>query len=97
MRTYELMLILQPEIEEENLDAFVDRVQQVMLDNGGQVLKLEPMGLRELAYPIRKRQQGHYVLIQASLERPAILEVERTLKLSEDVLRYLLVRTDESN
>ena len=90
------MFILQPEIEEEDLNALVDRIQQVMIDNGGQVSKPEPMGKRGLAYPIKKYRQGHYVLMQADLERAAILEVERALKLSEDVIRYLLVRLDGS-
>ena len=96
MRTYELIFIARPELEEEALTALVGRVRQIMEDNGGQVKKAEPMGRRRLAYPIKKRTHGQYVLIHAGLDRTAISELERSLKLSEDVLRYLLVRLEET-
>lgn len=96
MRTYELVFIAQPDLDEEHLNALVEHVQQVITTHGGQVVKLEQMGRRKLAYPIKKRREGHYVLIHAGLERPAIAELERDLKLSEDVLRYLLFRLDEA-
>lgn len=95
MRTYELMFIVRPEVEEEALTAIVDRVQQIMTANAGEVQKVDHMGRRRLAYPIKKYKDGHYVLIQAGLEQPAITAVERDLKLSEDVIRHLLIRVDE--
>ena len=95
MRTYELVFIAQPELDEEKLNALVERVQQTIVNHGGQVVKIEHMGRRRLAHIIRKRKEGHYVLIQAALERVAISELERSLRLSEDVLRYMLVRLDE--
>ena len=94
-RTYELVFIVQPELEEDGLNALVDRIQQVMIDNGGQVQKVEHMGRRKLAYAIDKRTEGYYVLIHSSLDGAAIGELERSLRLSEDVLRHLLVRLDE--
>jgi len=95
LRTYELLFIAQPALDEEGLNALVTRVQQIMTDQGGQVVHVEQMGRRKLAYPVRKRKEGSYVLIHANLERAAIAELERSLKLSEDVLRYILVRLDE--
>jgi ribosomal protein S6 len=94
LRTYELVLIAQPELDVEGLDALVDSIQQVIADNGGEVMKVERMGKRKLAYSIEKHFEGHYVLLHTALERPIMLELERRLKLSEDVLRYLLVRLD---
>jgi len=96
LRTYELVFIAQPDLEEEALNTLVDGVQQVMIDNGGEVQKVEHMGRRKLAYAIDKRTEGHYVLIHASLDQTAIVELERSLKLSEDVIRHLLVRLDET-
>jgi len=96
LRTYELIFIAQPELEQEALSALADRLRQVMEDNGGQVKKVEQMGRRRLAYPIKKRTHGQYVLIHASLDRTAISELERSLKLSEEVLRHLLVRLEET-
>lgn len=95
LRTYELVFIAQPEMEEEDLTALVDSVRQIITDTGGQVVKVEHMGKRRLAYSIKKRQEGHYVLVHAEFERATMLELERRLGLSEDVLRHILVRLDE--
>jgi small subunit ribosomal protein S6 len=95
LRNYELVLIAQHGLDEEALNGLTSRIQQVMLDHGGQVASVEQLGRRKLAYPIKKRREGYYVLIKAGLERAAIAELERNLKLSEDVLRYMLVLTDE--
>ena len=95
LRTYELIFIAQPDLDEEHLNALVEHVQQTITTHGGQLVKTEPLGRRKLAYPIKKRREGHYVLIHAGLELATIAELERDLKLSEDVLRYLLVRLDE--
>ena len=96
MRTYELVFIAQPDLEEDGLNALVERVQQVTVENGGEIQKTEHMGRRRLAYPIDKRTEGHYVLVHASLELTAIRELERSLRLSEDVLRHMLVRLEET-
>lgn len=95
LRTYELVFVAQPELDEERLNALVERIQQTITTHGGQLVKTESLGRRKLAYPIKKRREGHYVLIHAGLETATIAELERELKLSEDVLRYLLVRLDE--
>lgn len=95
MRTYELVVILQPNLDEEELDAAVGTLRQVVVDNGGEIVRIESMGRRRLAYEIRKHSEGHYVLMYLNMERPTILEVERRLKLSDDVIRYLLVRMEE--
>ncbi len=95
MRSYELVFITQPNLDEDGLTAVVERVKEAMTSNGGEVVKAEHMGKRRLAYPIDKYREGTYVLMQANLDRPAITAAERTLQLSEDVLRHLLVRLDE--
>ena len=95
MRTYELLAIVQPDLEEKALNAVVDSIKQVMLDNGGEILFAEVLGKRRFAYVIKRRLDGFYVLVQANLEPAALIELERMLKLSEDVLRHLLVRMDE--
>lgn len=95
MRTYELLFVMQPDLDEEGLNALVEQLQQVMVANGGQVVKTEHWGRRKLAYPIEKRREGYYVLVHAQLEQKAIAELERAIKLSDDVLRHLMVRLDE--
>ena len=96
MRTYELVFIVQPDLDEEGLDAFVEQSQQVITENGGEVVKVDRMGKRRLAHPIRHLKDGYYVLMHVKLDRLAMAELERMLKLSENVLRYLLVRLDEA-
>ena len=96
MRTYELMFILQPDLDQEGLKAAAEQVQQVITDNGGEILRVEQMGRRRLAYPIRHHDAGHYVLLHAEMERAAILEMERHIKLSEGILRHLLVRLEDA-
>lgn len=95
LRTYELMMIAKAELDEEGLAAVTERVQQVITANGGEIVQVETMGRRKLAYPIQRHREGHYVLIHAAMERETIRELERSLRLSEDVFRHLLVRLDE--
>jgi len=96
LRKYELMFIMQPGMAEEALVSFLEHLQQVVTEHGGEVIKMDRMGLRKLAYSIGKHQQGHYVLIQAALSQEAMIEFERALKISEDLLRYLFTRLEEA-
>jgi small subunit ribosomal protein S6 len=96
LRKYELMFIMQPGMEEEALASFVESLQQVVTGHGGEVIKVDRMGLHKLAYPINRHQQGHYVLMQAGLSQEAMVELERALRLSENMLRYLLTRPPEA-
>ncbi len=95
MRQYELTYIVHPQVGSEGLTAVMDEVKGLVESNGGTVHKVEPWGLRRLAYPIRKVREGQYVLMEFSLDARGVAEVDRALKLKEPVLRYLIVRTDE--
>lgn len=92
MREYELTYIVHPRVDQEGLAAVMDEVKKLVESNGGTVRKVEPRGLRRLAYPIRKVQEGHYVFMQFGLEATGVAEIERALKLKESVLRHLIVR-----
>ncbi|UCC88904.1 MAG: 30S ribosomal protein S6 [Anaerolineales bacterium] len=95
MRNYELGFILHPQVEQPDVTQVVDRVGQYVTAGGGEVASVDVWGRRELAYPIRKQQEGTYVFLQAQLDPQAVDELERNLKLDEQVLRYLLLRLDE--
>ncbi len=95
MRDYELVMIVSPEVGDEGLSATVERVQQFILERGGQVKQVEPWGRRRLAYPISHHQEGNYVVAQISLEPQAVPALENSLKLSEDVIRHLVVKLEE--
>ncbi len=96
MRSYEFMLVVDPRVPDEEVTTLVDEYQQMLVAGGGQVLKVDHWGRRRLAYPIRKLNEGKYVLVYFSLdgEHNPIPEVERRLNQNDKVLRYLAVRTD---
>ncbi|MCS7282238.1 MAG: 30S ribosomal protein S6 [Anaerolineae bacterium] len=95
MRRYELTYIVHPQVDQAGLEAVIADVRNLVESNGGVVHKVEPWGLRRLAYPIRKVREGYYVLMDIGLNAPKVAELERALKLREPILRYLFVRTDE--
>ena len=95
IRSYELYFIVYPEADEEELTATIDKITETITAHGGEVTEVNSKGKRKLAYPIRKFKEGYDVVMQTLLEFEGIQELERSLKLSEPVIRYLLVRTDE--
>ena len=95
MRSYEFMYIVSPEVEQEDLETVTTRVGQMIIEGGGEVLRLEAWGRRRLAYPIQKFREGHYVVAHVQLEPGAIVELQAKLGLTEEVIRYLLVRAEE--
>jgi small subunit ribosomal protein S6 len=93
-RDYELAFILNPEVSEEQTRAILDRIDQIVATYGGQVVKVNQWGRRRLAYPIERNRDGIYVFIDMILATRTIPELERTLKVSEEVLRHMLKRRD---
>ncbi len=94
MRSYELGFILHPQVEQADVTQAVERVGQYVTAGGGEVASVDVWGRREFAYPIRKQQDGTYVFLQAQLDPQALEELERNLKLDEEILRYLLLRLE---
>jgi small subunit ribosomal protein S6 len=95
LSTYELMYIVSPELEEEDLQALVARVSQMVTDGGGQVLRLESWGRKRLAYQIRRFREGHYILAYLELDPGAVSQLRARFGLTEEIIRYLLLRADE--
>jgi len=95
MRKYELALIIRPNVEEEGQQAIVDRLSGMVTGQGGQIEKVETWGRRRLAYPIKKVNEGIYYFIQGQFPTSVLPELDRTIKLTEDILRHMVVRMDE--
>jgi small subunit ribosomal protein S6 len=89
------MLVLNPNLEEEALDSRVGKVQELITDRGGEIVKTEKWGKRKLAYEIAEFTEGFYVVMTFQAESAVAAELERVLKITDDVIRHLLVRTDE--
>lgn len=95
LRDYEMMFILNPMLDEETTKAAMDRVSTLVTSNGGEVSKMDPWGKRRLAYPIKHFRDGQYVLMQFKMDPAAVVQFERSLQITDDVLRDLIVRLDE--
>ncbi len=95
MPLYESVFIARQDIAAPQAEALADTFTSIIDAQGGKVTKRENWGLRNLAYKIKKNRKGHYVLLNIDAPPAAILEMERNMRIHEDVLRYLTVRVDE--
>jgi small subunit ribosomal protein S6 len=91
---YEVALIIRPEVEEESQEAIIERLSQVLTADGGKVVNVDKWGRRRLAYPINKISEGIYYFIQGQFSASVLPELERNIRLSEDILRHMVLRTD---
>jgi small subunit ribosomal protein S6 len=94
MRRYELMLVLRPDVADDKSQAIVDRTTRGIVSAGGQIVKVAPWGRRRLAYPIDRHREGSYHIILFEAPSDAIVELEHTLLITEEVLRHLITRVD---
>jgi small subunit ribosomal protein S6 len=94
-RTYELMFIVRPDMTDEDLDKLISMLQSVVPASGGAVQKVEKMGKRRLAYTVRRFNDGIYVLMVVEGGGAVIHELERRLRVTEPVIKFLTVRIDE--
>jgi small subunit ribosomal protein S6 len=92
MPTYETMLVLDPEMSKEQIDGLVEKLKQFLGDRGAEVLKVEEWGVNALAYEIKKKDKGYYLLLYFNGDVALVAEMEKTLRLMEEVLRYLIVK-----
>ncbi len=91
MRQYELMCIFEPDLDETALNGMIEKIKGWVAERGGSIEKVDVWGRRKLAYPIRKKNEGQYVLFNLKLAPSATAELERTLRYQEAVMRHLLI------
>lgn len=95
MALYETVFIARPDISSKDVDDLVAQFSGILKDKGGNVVKTEYWGLRNLAYRVNKNRRGHYALLGVDAPADALKEMERNIRLSPDVLRYMSVKVDE--
>jgi small subunit ribosomal protein S6 len=95
MPYYESVFIARQDISGTQVDSLTESLTNIIQEGGGQVTKKEFWGLRNLAYKIKKNRKGHFVLLNIDGPSDAVLEMERNMRINEDVIRYLTVRVDE--
>jgi small subunit ribosomal protein S6 len=94
-RTYEVMYIIDPETDDEKIGKLNDAVGKLIAKEGGEVIRMDDIGMRDLAYPIQKKNEGHYVLFEINGSGQEIAELERRMRVNDMILRYITVRVDE--
>jgi small subunit ribosomal protein S6 len=94
MRRYELMLVLRPDAPDDRIQAVLDRTTRQITTDGGQIVKVAPWGRRRLAYPIDRYREGSYHIVLFEAPATAIVELERGLLITEEILRHLVTRIE---
>jgi small subunit ribosomal protein S6 len=94
MRRYELMLVLRPDIADDRSQAIIDRTTRQITASGGQIVKVAPWGRRRLAYPIDRHREGSYHIVIFEAPADSIAELERSLLITEELLRHLVTRVE---
>ena len=95
MSLYECVFIARQDVSAAQVDILTEAFQNVIIESGGSIGKVENWGLRTIAYKIKKNRKGHYVLMNIVSHSDAVLEMERQMRINEDILRYLTLRVDE--
>ncbi len=91
MRAYELMYIVKPEFDEEQLATVTDKYANLITNNGGEVISNEKWGKRKLAYEINDYRDGIYILVNFKGEPDVVNEVDRLMKIDDDILRFMMI------
>ena len=97
MANYEGVLIARQDLGAAQVNTLVSELSEVIKKEGGEVVKVDNWGLKNLAYRIKKNRKGHYVLLNIVAPAKAIFEYERLIRLNEDVIRYMTVKVEEFN
>ena len=95
MTKYESVLIARQDLGASQVSGLVNDLSKVIADQGGEVVRIDNWGLKNLAYRIKKNRKGHYVLLNISAPAAAIAEYERLMRVNEDIIRYMTVKVDE--
>ena len=94
MAFYECVFIARPDISTQQVDGLTEQFSGILAENGGKVAGTEYWGLKNLAYRIKKNRKGHYVMMNLDTPPAALLEMERNMRLNEDIIRMLTIRVD---
>lgn len=95
MRKYETLFIMDPDLEEEKSQSVIEKVKGIITQGNGEILKVEDWGKRKLAYQVKKKAKGHYVLIHFSGLPSLLSELERNFRVMDAVIKFQSVRLDE--
>lgn len=95
MRKYEVVYVIRPDLDEENTTAVIDRFADLVASQGGEMLKIDKWGKRRLAFEVKDFREGFYVIMHIDAEPQVADELDRVFKITESVIRHIIVREDE--
>lgn len=95
MRNYEIMFIVDPNVQEDEIEKIKSQVETVVTDGGGEIVETEMMGRRKLAYEVNRLREGFYILLTVRANGDIVKEVERRFRVMDSVVRYITIRTDD--
>jgi small subunit ribosomal protein S6 len=95
VRNYEVVFVAAPTLTGDELDGFIDHIQTVIESKNGKVVKVDNWGKKSLAYKIKKYREGYYVVLSIEGDGQAITELERRFRVTDTILRFISIRTDE--
>ncbi|HLV10690.1 MAG TPA: 30S ribosomal protein S6 [Halanaerobiales bacterium] len=95
VRAYETVFILEPEMEEEDREALIDRIKSIITDNKGEITQVDTWGRKKLAYEINNFKNGYYTVINFNGESETVDELERNYKIIDSVIRYLIINKEK--
>lgn len=94
-RAYEVLLIVDTETPDDEFKRLTEMLQQIITDQGGTIVRTDNMGRRQLAYPINRKSEGNYLLLEVEGSGREIAELERRMRVNDQIMRYITVRVDE--
>lgn len=95
MSLYESVVVLRSDLSSNQVEDAAKNLEKILSDNNAKVEKIENIGLRSLAYPIKKNKKAYYLIYDIEAEGPAVIEFERRMRLEEDIIRYMTVKVKE--
>lgn len=95
MRKYEVVFVHRPDLDEEKSAALIERFKDLIESNGGEVLKIDKWGKRRLAYEVKDLREGVYIIVHMNAEPKVATELDRVFKITDEVLRHIIVREDQ--
>lgn len=95
MRKYELLYVLRPDLTDEEVQGNREKFNALITNNGGEIVKVDEMGKRRLAYEIQDLKEGVYTVVNFTGTNDTVNELDRVIKITEDVIRFLIVKEDE--
>jgi small subunit ribosomal protein S6 len=96
MKRYEIMYIIRPNLEEQTRKELVEALNKILTTNGSQEVKVDEWGIKDLAYEIADFTKGYYVVLNVVAPTEAITEIDRVMKIREDVIRHIVIARDEA-